>query len=117
MLYLDSGIHFHKVEIPVFIYKKLNSTYPFIADKLSGFYCCFAHFLAEVIGHKWRRSLLYQLLISPLDRAISFGKVTSLTILVSRNLYFYMPWLFDEFFHIHTAIAKRSNCFLHCRIP
>ena len=111
MFYLDTCIHFHKVEVAVLVYQEFYSTSTLIFDGFSCFYSCFSHFGTKFIGHKGRRSLLSEFLVTALYRAISFGKVASFSILVTYDLDFDMARLFYEFFHIHTIITE-SCCSL-----
>ena len=117
MLHLYSRIHFHEVEIPVFIHQKFNSSNTFVRNIFCCFYSRSSHFFTKFIRHERRRRFFDQFLISSLDRTISFRKVTSFTKLISSNLDLDMSWLFDQFFHIHSAVSKSCNSFLDCRIP
>ena len=71
MLYLNSGIHLHKIEVAVFVDQKLDGTCSFIANGFSSFDGSFAHCIPKFIRDKWRGSFFDKLLVSSLDRAIT----------------------------------------------
>ena len=69
---LNPRVHFHKIEIAVFVHQKLNCTCPFIFDKFGGFYSGFPHFFPQFICHKGRRGFFGQFLVTTLNRTVSF---------------------------------------------
>ena len=56
MFYLNSRIHFHKIEIAIFIHKKFYRSNSFILYSFCCFYSCNSHSFAQFICHKrrWR---------------------------------------------------------------
>src|SRR5450432_1972920 len=92
MFYLYAGIHFHEIKIAVLVYKKLNRSHTFIVNSRCSFYCGLTHPLSKFWCHKRRRRFFYQLLMTALYRTISFTKMAHPSILITCNLYFYMPW-------------------------
>ena len=71
VFHLNTCIHFHEVEVPVFINQKLNRSSPFIGNEFCSFNSSIPHFLTELISHERRRRLLYQFLVTTLYRAIA----------------------------------------------
>ena len=114
---LNSRVHFHKIEIAVFVHQKLNCTCPFIFDKFGGFYSGFPHFFPQFICHKGRRGFFGQFLVTTLNRTVSFWEVTGFSKRVANHLDLDMSWLFNKLFHIHPIVSKRGFGFLSCAIP
>jgi hypothetical protein len=53
--------------------------------------------------------------MSSLDGAIPLVKVDIISMFVSKNLNFDMPWLLDVFFNKHMVITKTLHAFPLCR--
>src|SRR6187399_737430 len=106
MLHLYTGVHFHEIKIAILINKKFNSAYTFITDGTCCLLCCITHFLTKLICHKWRWRFFYQLLMTALNRTISFTEMTDISKLITGNLYLYMTGLFYKFFHVDAIIFK-----------
>src|SRR3569833_4285073 len=106
MLYLYTGVHLHKVEVAVFINQKLYSTGAFVFNGFCAFNGGFAHFLAQLLGHKWRWRFFHQLLVAALYRAVAFAQVANFAKLVTNNLYFYMSRVLHIFFKVHAIITE-----------
>src|SRR5690606_21735637 len=96
MLHLDTRVHFHKIEIAVLIYQKLNCSCTFIIHSFSTFNGCFSHSSSKIWSYKRGRGFLYQFLMSSLDRTISLGQVANGSILVTDYLYFDMTRIFNK---------------------
>src|SRR5690554_146417 len=117
MFHLYPGVHFHEKEIPLFVHEELNGTCAFITDSLGAFDGCGSHFLPQFICDKRRGCFFDQLLVTPLDRAIPFGKMTSSSAAVAYDLNFYMTGLLNEFFQIKPVVAKCRGGFLSGIVP
>src|SRR5688572_5153073 len=52
VLYLDTGVHLHKVEVTVLIYQELDSAHAFVVDGRSCLDCGLAHLFAQFRRHK-----------------------------------------------------------------
>src|SRR3982750_4399470 len=113
---LYSRVHFHEIKIAVLVNKEFNSADTLIIDGTGCFFCCVSHFLTQLWCHKWRWRFFYQFLMPALNGAISFAEVTNSSILVTSNLYFNMPWLFNEFFHVNPIILECRTGFCFCCI-
>ena len=114
MLYLYSRIHFHKIEIHIFIYKKFQRSYTVISYSFSQFCCKFPHFFSCFSINSCRRSFFYEFLVSSLNRAVSFSQMNYISELISYNLYFHMSRLFNIFFYINIGIPESRFCFILC---
>src|SRR5690606_10804487 len=86
VFHLNTRVHFHKIEILVFIHQKLNGTCTLVIHSLRTFNRCFTHFLTQFWSHKWRRRLFNKLLMSTLNRAITLRQVTYSSVLVTHHL-------------------------------
>ena len=117
MFNLDACIHFHKIEIAVFINQKLNSSYTFVIHRFGSFNSRFTHFFTQFICHEWRRCFLNQLLMSSLNRTISFRHVTGGSVLITGNLNFNMAWFFNVFLHVNSIVSESCSSLLARRIP
>ena len=106
MLYLDTGVHFHKIEIFVFIQQKLNGSCIFVIHGFGCLYCNFTHFFTKFRGNDLTRGLFHYLLMTALDGAVTFSQVNNMTKLVTHDLKFHMTWFFNIFFNIHGIIGK-----------
>src|SRR5690606_29770355 len=106
MLYLYTGVHFHKVEVAMLIYQELDGTHAFVTNSRRRFLGSFAHCGTQFVCHKRRRRFFYQFLMAPLNRAVALTHVAYITKLVTGNLYLYMAGLFHKFLHINAVIFK-----------
>src|SRR5690606_30431796 len=75
-----------------------------------------AHFFPQGICHKWGWGLLGQFLVSALYGTVPFGQMAGLSVLVPHDLDFNVPGLLDQFFHIHSPIAKSGSGLLYCTL-
>ena len=55
----------------------------------------------------WRRALLDQLLVAPLDGTLTFEQVDDVPVGVGADLDFHVVGLLDEPLHVERAVAKR----------
>src|SRR5580692_4951471 len=106
MLYLDTRIHLHEVEIAMLVHQEFNGAHTLIIDRRSGLDGSLTHAATQFLRHERRRRFFHQLLVTTLDAAIPFTEMTYPSILVTRYLYFNMPRLFHEFLHVNPVILK-----------
>src|SRR3972149_3679513 len=75
MLHLYSCIHFHEIEIKLVIYEKLYRSGAYVIYIFDRLYCRFAHLLPHLLINYRRWRLFNKLLVSSLNRAVSFSKI------------------------------------------
>src|SRR5258708_2959706 len=78
MLHLDTRIHFHEIEITVFIHEEFNGSSTFVVDSFRSFNSRFSHSFTQLLIYDRRGRFFYQFLVPTLNRAITFRKVTDL---------------------------------------
>ena len=117
MLNLNTGVHLHEIEVPVFINQKLNGSNAFVIHSFCRSYRSVAHFITKFLSHKRRRSFLHQFLMTSLNGTIAFTQVTNTPILISNNLNFDMTRFFNVLFHVHAIVSESCGSFLASRIP
>lgn len=116
MLNLKSSIHFHEVKLVTGgIKNKLDRSCIIISNSLSCFNCCLSNLGPKLSIDGWW-SLLDNLLMPSLDGAIPLVKVDIISMFVSKNLNFDMPWLLDVFLDKHMVITETLHAFPLCRI-
>ena len=115
MLNLYSCIHFHKIEIHIFINKEFQGSNTVVSYSLCKFCRKFSHFFSCFCIYSCRRSFFYQFLMSSLNGTVPFSKVNCISKLISYNLYFNVSWFFNIFFNIYIRISKSRFCFILCR--
>ena len=114
MLHLYSCVHFHKIKVHMFIYKKLYSSNCYISYSFCYTLSSFPHFFSQTFWNKCWRTFFYQFLMSSLYWTISFWKIYYFTFAITHNLKLYVMWLFNIFFHINIWITKVCFCFRLC---
>ncbi|MNV87685.1 hypothetical protein D3C71_1818270 [compost metagenome] len=72
VFHLDTGIHFHEIEVAVFINQEFNCSGTFILYCNSTFNGCLTHSFPKLWCHERRWCFFYQLLMATLNRAIAF---------------------------------------------
>src|SRR5882757_501120 len=67
MFYLDTGIHFHEVEVAMFIDEKFYRPDTFVVDSRGCLDGRFAHPAAEIFRHEGGGRFFHQFLVAALD--------------------------------------------------
>ena len=111
MLHLNTGVHFHEVEVTVFVDQEFYRSNSFVLHGFCSLDGSLSHFLAQFIGHERRGRFFYQLLVATLNRTVALTEVACLAVLVAGNLYFDVTWFFHEFFHVHAIVTEGSQSF------
>ena len=111
MFHLQAGIHFQEVEVLVFVHHKLQRPGTIITDSLASFHRHFQHLLPSLFLHKRRRTFLYHLLVTTLDRTFTFVQMDYIPILISHYLHLDMVRILYVLFNINGIIAKRRSRF------
>lgn len=117
VFYLDAGIHFHEIEVAVFVEEEFDGAEAFVADGFACFDSGFAHLLAEFFGQYRGGGFFEEFLVASLDGTIAFAEVDDIAVLVAGDLDFDVSRLFDVFFDVEAAISEGGLSFLLCDIP
>ena len=116
MFYLQTGIHFQKIETVILVNQEF---YRPCADIVHCFRCrnslC-AHLHAQVAVNERRRRLFYYLLMPTLHGTFPVIEVNDVSELVAQNLELYMVRFFDEFLYIYRIVTESSNRLSPCRL-
>jgi hypothetical protein len=106
MLYLESCVHLHEVELVSFcIEDELNSTCIEISNCFCSLNCSFAYFFPKLRCNHWR-CFFNNFLMSSLHRTVSLVKVYIITMLVTKDLNFNVSWFLDILFKNNMLIVK-----------
>ena len=100
MLDLNTRIHFHEVEIAVFVNEKLDSSCVVVAALLCGSNSRIAHFFAQLGADDRTRALLKHLLIASLHGAVALAKVDIVAVFVGNYLYLDMMRIYEKLFDV-----------------
>src|SRR5262249_52981485 len=65
--------------------------------------------LAQLATHRWRRALLDDLLMAPLNRALALAEMNAVAVTVGEHLNLDMPGPLEIALEIHAPIAKRRE--------
>ncbi len=109
MLHLKTGIHLQKIEIAVLVHQKFDSPGSRIVHRPSGSHRLFPHLLTELRSKERRRTLLHNLLIAALHRALAVEQMNHIAVIVTQNLEFYMMGFFYKFLQIDRIISERRH--------
>src|SRR6185295_3079338 len=111
MFHLDAGVHFHEEEVVVFVEQKLDGADTPVVDGFDGFDRDAADLSAEFLIDGRRRGFFHQLLVPPLDRAVTFAEVHHMPAMVGDDLYFNVARFEKISFEIDCVVAERGLCF------
>src|SRR5690606_29023197 len=117
MLYLDTGIHLHEIELAVLVHQELDGAHAFVTDSHGAFNSRIAHAFTQVVSNEWRRGFLYKFLVTTLNGAVTLRKVRYLAVLVADQLNFDVTRLFNELLQVDTVVAESSLGFSTGIVP
>src|SRR5690606_15509775 len=106
MFYLNSGIHFHKVEVPMLIHQKFDGASTFIAYCFRAFNGRSAHFFAKFISNERGGGFFYKFLMTSLYGAIPLRQVAGSSVAITDHLDFYMAGFFYKFLQIQAIVTE-----------
>src|SRR5690606_8052432 len=107
MLYLNTGVHLDEVKAPIFV-QELKGTCSAITDVYTGFYAgCIGSF-AHIVRNAGSRCFFQHFLVAALQRTVAVAQVNGIALSVRQNLNFHVARVLQEFFHVHSAVAKGS---------
>jgi len=107
MLHLNTGIDFHEVEVSFLIKKKLHRPDIAIVRSFDRLHRHSSDLSTKLVVDDRGWGLLNQLLMPPLNGAVSFPKVNHAALLISQDLHFDMAWFQKVAFKIHAVVPKR----------
>ena len=106
VLHLDSGVHFHKIEIFVFVQQKLDGSRVFVSHGLGRTDRRIAHALPQVLGDHVAGGLLQHLLVAALNGTVPLSQMNHVAVLIRHNLELDVAGLLDVFLNIHGVVGK-----------
>ena len=117
MFYLYTGVDFNEVEMFfILVYQEFYGARIHIVDMLHQFHCRIADALAQFHRQGPGRCHFNYLLVTALDRAVSFKEMHHIALFITHNLYFNVLWVHDALFYIHIFIAKSHFSFRLCPV-
>ena len=115
VFHLDSGIHFHEIEVSaVAIQQELHCTGPFVAHCTGSIDSGSAHLLAQCGGEASGGGFFDELLIAPLNRAVSVTQVDDIALPVSQDLELNVPGIEDQLFQIQVITLETGFGLCFC---
>ncbi len=110
MLHLQARVHFHKVEIAVVRIQELDGTGALIANGTSQVTRRLVHASTDVVVsvEARRGTLLDQLLVAALHRALALAERKHMALLIGHNLHLNVMRRRDELLHVALAVAKNG---------
>ncbi len=110
MLHLNTGVHFNKVELTVFV-EEFEGSRSAITDLLAGIDATFPDAFNQLAVDARRGGLFQHLLVTALHRAIALAEVHRVLVLVREDLDFNVPRVLEKLLHVHRRIVERRTGF------
>jgi hypothetical protein len=111
MLDLQPGVHFHEVEVAVFVGDEFHRAGIHIADRPRRRNRGVAHFAAALSRHSRCRRLLEDLLMTALHRAVALEQIHAMPLRVRKHLHLDVPRTGEILLDQHPVIAERGGRF------
>ncbi len=115
VFHLQAGVHFEEVERLVLPNNKLNRTGRLILHRFSQRHSLFTHGLTGGRVDERRRCFFDHLLVTALNRAVTFVQIHDVAVRVTQHLNFDMAWLFNKFLDKDAIITKSILGFVLAR--
>ena len=109
VLHLDAGVHLHEVVRPIGVEQHLDRPGPHVIDRLRASDGRGPHFLAQVGGHRGAGCLLDQLLMPPLDGAVTLAEVNDVAVFVAEDLELDVARPCEILLDVDVAVAERGE--------
>src|SRR5262249_3235884 len=106
MLDLDTRVHLDEMKLAVLIHEEFDRACVAVADGGERLAQDAANFLAQFRRNLQRRRFFEQLLVAALNRALALSEADDVSVLVSENLKFDVPWVLDVLLHVEVAVAE-----------
>ena len=110
VLHLQTGVHFHKIKVVLFVQQKFHGTGVDVADCLSRLDCGYHHLLSGFFVKRGAGAFLDHLLILALNGALALAQTDDVVIFIAKQLHFNVLYGEDEFFQIARAVAEGCLC-------
>mmetsp|Transcript_5903 Transcript_5903/g.15018 ORF Transcript_5903/g.15018 Transcript_5903/m.15018 type:complete len:407 (-) Transcript_5903:169-1389(-) len=117
VLHLQPSVHLEEVKVLVGVNEELDGASRLVVDSAREGNRLLAHRSSGLGVQERRWRLLDNLLVPPLDRALSFVQVHIVAMLVTKHLDLNVAGLVDEFLHQEVVISKRLGLTLRQRVP
>jgi len=98
VLHLNPRVHLNEVVVSMLIQQEFHSTGASVVDRPGDLQRVFTDGVSLLFAQAQRRRELDNLLMSPLDRAVSFTQMYHVAVPVAQHLYFYVFRAFQVFF-------------------
>jgi len=113
---LEPGIHFHKVKVlGIHIIKKLYCSCVYIAYSSGSCHCLLAH-VFSLFGGKSTRGFFNDLLVSSLNWAITFKKISVISKRIADYLNLVVFWPCDILLNKDIFVVERLSRFSFCAL-
>lgn len=109
VLDLQAGVHFHKIEIVIFIEQKLDGAEARVIDRFRRQHGAAHHFAAHVFFQNDAGALLYEFLVLALHGAVALAQTHHVALFVGDDLHFHVLDVGQKFFQIHLAVAESGE--------
>ena len=116
MLDLNAGVDLDEVVPVLLVDEELGSSCVAVPNVPSDFDSVTQDSLTDLLGEVGRRSNLDNLLVTTLDRAVTFEQVDAVALSIGEQLDFDVPGALEESLDEDSAIAERSLGFADCTL-
>ena len=114
MFHLNTGVHFHEIEVPVVVYQKFNGAGVVIAARLCRTDSGFLHGFPQFRCHQRAGAFLQHFLVPPLHAAITLAQCHGVAHLVCNDLDLHVMRPHDQLFQIDFIVAEEQLGFFLC---
>ena len=106
VLNLQPGIHLQKIKLATGIEQKLHCAGAHVAHRPRRLYCSGTHRFAQLWRHDGARRFLYDLLVPPLQRAVTLTQMNHIAMSIGKHLHLDVPRTLDCSFQNEVTVAK-----------
>ena len=106
VLDLQPGIHLQKIKLATGIEQKLYRASAHIIHRPRRLYCGGTHRFAQRRCHDGARGFLYDLLVPPLQRAVTLTQMNHIAMSIGKHLHLDVPRTFNRALQNQVTVAK-----------
>lgn len=106
MFHLNTRVDFDEVMPAELVDQEFASTSVPVSDALRYLEGICEHSLSDILGQVHSRGDFDDLLVPPLNRAVAFEQMNAISLRISENLNFNVPWPLEEAFDENGAVAE-----------